>query len=248
MKNHGMNLSQTHGALSTRGSLSKIAFAGLVLLLGINLMVGAQDILTADRYLADVAERYASIKDYQAKILISTSKATMKGSLIHKSPSLLRIDFSQPMDQVISYNGEELTVYIPEYRAVLSQNVGTGSSGVAGASLASAKGLSILRRNYSVAYDSEPGELPLEEGSSELVIKLSLTRKSVAEGFRSLTLSISPSTKLMRRIEGKTIADENVRFDFTDIILDQGIPEARFVYDSPASANRYNNFLFKETD
>jgi len=248
MENREKNVSLMHGIVATKWRRLRIHFACLALLLGASLVAGAQEILTADSYLAGVAERYASIKDYQAKILISSSKATMKGSLIHKSPSLLRIDFSQPMDQVISYNGEELTVYIPEYRAVLSQNVGTTSSGAAGASLASAKGLSILRRNYSVAYDSGPGELPLEEGSTELVIKLSLTRKSVAEGFRSLTLSISPATKLIRRIEGNTIADENVRFDFTDIILDQGIPEARFVYDSPASANRYNNFLFKETD
>jgi len=248
MKKRKMNVSRIPGILTVRWLTLRIAFACLVLLLGISLVVGAQEILTADRYLADVAERYATIKDYQAKILITTTKASMKGTLIHKSPSLLRIDFSQPMDQVISYNGEELTVYIPEYRAVLSQNVGTTSSGAAGASLASSKGLSILRRNYSVAYDSGPGELPLEEGSTEPVIRLSLTRKSVAEGFRSLTLSISPATNLIRRIEGQTIADESVRFDFTDIILDQGIPEARFVYDSPASANRYNNFLFKETD
>jgi hypothetical protein len=47
---------------------------------------------------------------------------------------------------------------------------------------------------------------------------------------------------------GRTIADESLAFDFTEIKLDQGIPEARFAYDSPASANLYNNFLFKDTD
>jgi outer membrane lipoprotein-sorting protein len=93
-----------------------------------------------------------------------------------------------------------------------------------------------------------PGPVPLDEGSAESVVKLILTRRSVSEGFRELKLSVAPGTLLVRRIEGRTIADEQVTLNFTDIVLDQGIPEARFVYDSPASANRYNNFLFKETD
>jgi len=207
----------------------------------------AQDILTAERFLGTVAERYAAIKDYQAKISIESGKTVMRGTVMHKRPNLLRIDFSQPQEQVIAYNGDELTVYLPEYRAVLSQAAAAGSKAPS-ASLASAQGLSLLRRNYAAAYASGPGPVPLAEGSTESVIKLVLTRRSVSEGFRELKLSILPDKLLIRRIEGRTIADEAVVIDFTDIVLDQGIPEARFVYDSPASANRYNNFLFKDTD
>jgi outer membrane lipoprotein-sorting protein len=211
------------------------------------LSLQAQDILTADRFLASVGERYAAIKDYQAKIVIRSSKTEMKGTIIHKNPNLLRIDFAQPEEQVIAFNGEVLTVYLPEYRAVLSQTVSSDSQ-TAAASLASAQGLSMLRRNYGAAYTSGPDPVPLEEGSSELVVKVSLTRRSLSEGFREIQLAITPETKLIRRIEGRTIADEYLKFDFTDIKLDQGIPEARFAYDSPASANLYNNFLFKDTD
>jgi outer membrane lipoprotein-sorting protein len=207
----------------------------------------AQDILTAERFLGTVAERYAAIKDYQAKISIESGKTAMRGTVMHKRPNLLRIDFSQPQEQVIAYNGDELTVYLPEYRAVLSQTAAAGSKAPS-ASLASAQGLSLLRRNYAAAYATGPGPVPLAEGSTESVIKLVLTRRSVSEGFRELKLSILPDKLLIRRIEGRTIADEAVVIDFTDIVLDQGIPEARFVYDSPASANRYNNFLFKDTD
>lgn len=207
----------------------------------------AQDILTAERFLGSVADRYASIKDYQAKISIDSGKSAMRGTIIHKRPNLLRIDFSQPEEQVIAYNGDELTVYLPEYRAVLSQTAASGNKAPS-ASLASAQGLSLLRRNYAAAYVSGPGPVPLDEGSSESVIKLLLTRRSVSEGFRELRISVLPETLLVRRIEGRTIADELVVLNFTDIVLDQGIPEARFMYDSPASANRYNNFLFKEND
>ena len=209
--------------------------------------VFAQDILTAERFLGSVAERYATIKDYKARIAIESGKSAMRGTIMHKRPNLLRIDFSQPEEQVIAFNGDELTVYLPEYRAVLSQSSASGVNPPS-ASLASAQGLSLLRRNYAAAYASGPGPVPLDEGSTESVIKLLLTRRSVSEGFRELKLSILPENLLVRRIEGRTIADELVVINFTEIVLDQGIPEARFVYDSPASANRYNNFLFKEND
>ncbi len=148
---------------------------------------------------------------------------------------------------MIAYNGDELTVYLPEYRAVLSQTSAAGSKTPA-ASIATPQGLALLRRNYAAAYASGPGPVPLDEGSQESVIQLVLTRRSVSEGFRELRLSVTPETLMVRRIDGTTIADEKLIIDLTDIVLDQGIPEARFIYDSPASANRYNNFLFKETD
>jgi outer membrane lipoprotein-sorting protein len=81
-----------------------------------------------------------------------------------------------------------------------------------------------------------------------MVVKLRLTRRLASEGFREIILSINPETRLIRRIEGRTIADALVRFDFTNIRLNVGIPELRFVYDSPASANMYNNFLFRDSD
>jgi len=81
-----------------------------------------------------------------------------------------------------------------------------------------------------------------------MVMKLRLIRRFTSEGFREITLSINPETRLIRRIEGRTIADGDVRFDFTSINTNVGIPEARFIYDAPASANVYNNFLFRDSD
>ncbi len=80
------------------------------------------------------------------------------------------------------------------------------------------------------------------------MIKLRLTRRSISEGFREIIMSVEPESKLIRRLEGRTIADSLVQFDFANTRINQGIPEMRFIYDSPASANMYNNFLFRETD
>jgi outer membrane lipoprotein-sorting protein len=209
----------------------------------------AQEIITAERYMEMVGERYGGIRDYEARIVIRSGNSEMQGTVSHLAPSFLRIDFTSPADQVIVFDGELLTVYLPEYRAILNQSISSGRRpGAAGASLASAQGLSLLRRNYIPAFVTGPDPEPLEPGSGEGVVKLRLTRRSISEGFREIILNIDPEDRLIRRIEGRTIADTQVRFDFSNIRINQGIPEARFIYDSPASANLYNNFLFRDTD
>jgi outer membrane lipoprotein-sorting protein len=196
-----------------------------------------------------VSERYGGIRDYEAKIVVRSGSSEMFGTVSHLSPSFLRIDFTTPAEQVIVFDGELLTVYLPEYRAILNQAITGGRRpGASGASLASAQGLTLLRRNYIPAFITGPAPQPLDAGSEEMVVKLRLSRRSISEGFREISLSIDPATQLIRRIEGRTIADGLVRFDFSNVMINQGIPEQRFIYDSPASANLYNNFLFRDTD
>lgn len=201
---------------------------------------GAQDILTADQFFRQVSERYAGIKDYEASVSVKAGKSVMSGTIFYKAPTWLRVDFTQPAGQTILYNGDNLIVYVPELRATLSQQT-TSSSG---ASAATGEGLKMLGRNYSVGYEKGPGAVPLPGSESESVIRLVLTRNTVAEGFRTIILSIDPARKLIRRMEGVTINGDSITYDFTGIKLDQGIPDTRFLYDAPASANVYNNFLF----
>jgi len=212
-------------------------------------LIFGQEIVTAAKYLEMVSEVYGSIRDYEANIAIRSGSSEMTGVVSHLSPSFLRIDFSRPANQVIVFNGELLTIYLPEYRAVLNQNINQSRRSTAsGAGMASAQGLSMLRRNYVSAFVTGPNPEPLDTNSQERVVKLRLTRSSVSEGFREIILSIDPNTKLIRRIEGRTITETSVRFDFTNVKINQGIPEQRFIYDSPASANMYNNFLFRDSD
>jgi len=208
----------------------------------------SQEIITAERYLETVAERYGSIKDYEAHVVIRSGSTEMNGNLSYLSPSFLKIDFTRPAEQVIVFNGELLTVYLPEYRAVLNQTITPSRRPSVGASLASAQGLALLRRNYVPSFVTGPNPVRLDDKASEEVVKLRLTRRNISEGFREIILSVSPSSRTIRRIEGRTIADTQVQFDFTNIKTNQGIPEARFIYDSPASAYVYNNFLFRDVD
>jgi outer membrane lipoprotein-sorting protein len=201
-----------------------------------------QEIVTAQQYLEQVSEKYSNMRDYEAKIGIQSGGSTMSGTVSHLAPAFLRIDFTSPAEQVIVFNGEQLTIYLPEYRAVLNQTVSSS-----GASMATGRGLSLLRRNYTPSYVTGPAPTPLE-GSGEQAVKLRLIWRAGSENFREIILSISPESKLIRRIEGTTRGGALVRFDFSNIKINQGIPEQRFIYDSPASANMYNNFLFRDTD
>ena len=213
--------------------------------------VFSQEIVTADRFLETVSQRYAGIRDYEAQVAIRSGTTDMTGNLSFLDPFFLRIDFTRPAEQVLVFNGESLTIHIPDLRATLSQAVTPArrtTTPMAGASLASAQGLQLLRRGYVPAFVSGPNPVPIDDRSRDMVVQLRLTRRLPSEGFREIILSVDPESLLIRRIEGRTIADALVRFDFINVRTNLGIPEQRFVYDAPPHANMYHNFLFRESD
>ena len=202
----------------------------------------AQDILTAERFFDEVSERYGKLQDYSARIAITKGQEVMKGKLFYKSPNKLRIDFSEPAEQVLVSDGEELTVYIPKYEVILLQKLKRRSQ-AALANLVSSQGLNILKKNYSVAYQTGPDEAALEEGSREMVRKLRLSSRSTSEGFRQVIVAVGRNG-MIRRITGITLNYEEFVMDLADTVVNQNIPDTRFQYDAPAYANVYQNFLF----
>lgn len=203
----------------------------------------AQGITTASAYFKIVSDYYATIKDYEADFDIKADKQDMSGKVSYKKNNLLRMDFTTPAEQVICFNGDMLTIYLPDAAAVLQQSVKEEGNA---ATLATAVGLALMSRYYSVAYEIGQAPVPLEEGSSEKVVKLVLNRRNTSEAFRFIKLAINAETKLIRRVEAVTTRGESFVFNFTDYKLNQDLTEQRFIYDPPSSANNYNNFLFSE--
>ena len=212
----------------------------------ISTVLFAQNITTASAYFKTISEYYGTIKDYEVDFEIKIEKNESRGKLSFKAPNLLRMDYTNPEEQVICFYGDTLTIYIKEpAEAVLQQQVTPGSAGNA-TNLSTPQGLSLMSRYYTVAYETGQNPEPLEEGSDEMVVKLILSRKSASEAFRYIKLAINNETKLIRRIEAVTPKGEEFVFDFFDYVLNQDLSEQRFVYDAPSSANNYNNFLFTE--
>ncbi len=205
----------------------------------------SQSILTAAAFFQSVSGEYGKINDYEADISLKKQKSVMEGRVSFKRPDLLRIDFTKPSDQVICFNGDTLTIYLSEIPAILNQNVeSTGSNNAA--NLATPQGLSLMSRYYSIAYENGQDAETLEEGSTEQVVKLRLSRRNTTEAFRYIYLSVLPDSKLIRRIVAVTPQNEQYQFDFTNYTINQGISDQRFIYDPPTDANNYNNFLFSE--
>ena len=204
----------------------------------------SQGIVTASDYFKSVSDYYATLKDYEASVEIVADKQEMMGIVSYKKPDLLKIEFSKPQDQVIVFNGEMLTIYLPGSSSVLQQSVQSDKSNAV--SMATSQGLSLLRRYYVIAYEVGQEPLPLENGSNEQVIKLKLSRRNTSEAFQTIKIAINCETNLIRRIEALTPKGETYSFNFLDYKINQDITDQRFIYDPPSSANNYNNFLFSE--
>lgn len=219
----------------------KKTFIALFMLFSASLF--AQSITTASAYFKTISEYYSTLKDYEANFEIKIEKQETAGRLSFKAPDLLRLDYTNPEEQVICYNGDTLTIYLPDSDAVLQQTI---TEDIGAEALTTPQGLSLLSRYYTVAYETGQNAEPLEDGSDEMVIKFILTRKSAAEAFRYINIAVSEQTKLIRRMEAVTPKGEVIMFDFYDYVLNQDITDQRFIYDAPSSANNYNNFLFSE--
>ena len=200
-------------------------------------------IVTANEFLNVVSAQYSTIDDYEANVAISKGKEKMTGIIYYKTPSLLRINFDNPKEQVLVVDKEKLVIYIPKYRVIMQQKL-KKKGGVSGAGMASREGLKILKQNYTVAYLESPDFVPLDESSEEMVIKLKFVWKTADEGFRQLIMCVGENN-LIRRMICVSADYQEMQFDFTDIKTNEGIPETRFEYDSPASANVFENFLFE---
>jgi outer membrane lipoprotein-sorting protein len=218
----------------------------LIYLLLLHIPVGlltAQDIQTAVSFFDELSARYGEVEDYHAELRITREESESTGTIEYRIPNQVRVDFEEPAGQVLVSDGELLQVYIPEHNVVLEQSLRRRSEGAI-ATLANEQGLNLLRQNYSIAYLDTPEAVPLDEGSDEMVIKLRLNWRNSNEGYRQLIISVDDDM-LIRRIIGVTASYEEIQFDFEDVVVNRGIPDSRFDYEAPSSANTFDSFLFE---
>lgn len=214
----------------------------LFLLSAVAVTVPAQEIMTSSEYFSAVSDNYGTIEDYEAEITITRDDEELRGTLYYKSPNLLRIDFSEPEEQVLAVNNDELLLHLPQHHVVMKQDLESHSEATL-ATMASSEGLQLLKNSYSIAFLDSPQLVPLDEDSDETVRKLQLEWREPGEGFRQIIMSVN-TDMMIRRMEGLTAEYEEFRFDFRNIVINQGIPTARFEYESPPSAYNIENFLF----
>jgi outer membrane lipoprotein-sorting protein len=208
----------------------------------------AQEILTASELFGRVSDTYGGFRDYIAELVMTDEHGTMSGTLYYKRPNMILVEFTNPADQILVSDGEYLRVYIPSSNVVHEQSLaGRAVPADAPGGMATEEGLTLMRRNYDIAYLEGPDPVPLDPDSEELVTKLRLERSDSGEGYRELILSIAENL-FIRRIEGVLVDFSEVTFDFLDIQVNQSIPQGQFDYDPPPSASINENFLFRDAE
>lgn len=217
----------------------KKSFLAAALFISTGICAFAQGITTANEFFKVVSDKYATFKDYQAQVEIKIGNTPSSAYITYMAPDKMRMDYTNPENQTIVYDGKKLICYLPDSQSVLTQDAN-------GANPTTSEGLSLLRRYYTVSYEKGQKIVPLDEDSDEMVIKLILWRRTASESFRNIKLSINPETKLIRRIVATTPGGVVYQFDFTHYEIDQGLTEKRFEYNIPSGANNYDNFLFAE--
>ena len=90
--------------------------------------VFAQEITTARDFFKDLSAKYSEIKDYEADVNITIGKSEMTGRISYKRPEMLRIDFSDPAEQVVLFNGNDLTIYLPGSSATTISSSGSSAT------------------------------------------------------------------------------------------------------------------------
>lgn len=215
----------------------------IVLVLTASAYLPAQEITTAAEYFSSVSEHYGTVQDYQAQITISHNDEVMKGIIYYKTPNLLRINFTEPEDQVLVVDGIQLMLFLPIHHVLMIQEI-TRHSEASLATMASEQGLKLFEQNYSVAFLEGPQAMPLEEGSDEMVRKLKLAWRTPGQGFREIEMSVNED-KMIRRLVGITDNYETFQFDFINIQVNQDLPDTRFRFEEPPSAYVIENFLFE---
>ncbi len=219
----------------------------ITLLIAVSISLHGQDIQTATAFFDQMSNRYGEIDDYTADLTVTMEDSELSGTIQYRIPNQMRIDFEEPSGQVMVSDGETLQVYIPQHNVTLEQSLQRRTDADI-ATMANEQGLTLLRSNYSIAFLNTPEPVALNEGDNsddaETVTKLRLNWRTTDQGFRQLIISVTEDF-LIRRIVGINANYEEVQFDFENLRINEGIPETRFDYEAPSSANTFSNFLFE---
>jgi len=215
----------------------------ILLVLSGGLFAQQPDLISAQDIFNKVSDFYAKLNDFQAYLTITKGDTKQSGVLFYNKNNMLKIEFNNPAGQVLLVDRDKIQIYLPSHKTILEQSFKDSRT-----SLASSGGLYLLRSNYIISF-AETGLVPLDKGSAEKVYKLACYPYAGSkEGFKYLIISVFPESNLIRRIEAVNLKNEKIVFDYTNIVLNPGIPYTRYSFDPPNLTNVYPNFLYGDEE
>lgn len=202
---------------------------------------------TAGDFFTKISNKYSEIESYTANFKFTSGvKANIiqEGSISYMSPNLLRLDYTDPENQVLCVNSRKMSLYVPYHQTLFEQTINSEADAKAlETSGLTSQGLLLFKTNYSISYLNGPELEVLDDNNPEEVYKLRLLPRKSSEPFRKIIISITEEGYI-RRVESHTRGDETIILDIVDIDPEAKLTKKIFDYDAPPTATTIKDFLF----
>jgi outer membrane lipoprotein carrier protein len=181
--------------------------------------------IDADELLARVTKKYKALKDFRANVVIATSSPYMgetsssAGVLYSKQPNLVRVEFNEPLEQTVVFDGEYMYVYAPGGAQVLRYpGAGLGYLADLPATIDS------LSTDYDVSLASETGG-----GTYEL----HLNAKREPTTFPEIRMWVDRERLVAVRADFYDAAGNCTSYRFSSYKFNPGLPAGLFSFEVP---------------
>ncbi len=200
-------------------------------------------IVTASSYFNEVSDLYAGLYSYRCDIAVDSDGTSMKGKVAYSRPQLVRVDFTSPSGQMFLFDGSMVQIYLPRQEIILQQNL---TEKDVDDNEISARGLTLFKRYYSIAFEKDATPVPLDSDSDKKVVNLMLHRRATTESFETIRMSIDAESKLILRVIATTARGKTYRFDLSNYNLNANVSSKSFYFEAPSHITAFNNFMFQE--
>lgn len=168
--------------------------------------------------------------------------------MTYKSPNLLRMDYTEPEEQVLNVSATKISIYVPAHGTLFEQTISSEEDAMAlETSGITSQGLALFNSNYAISYVNGPELEVLDEDNPEEVYKLKLVPRKFTEPFQEIIMSLT-SDGFIRRLESTTRTDEKIIFDIVDVDVNASINENTFEYEAPPTATTLTDFLYNQDE
>lgn len=203
-------------------------------------------IMTPDRVVAMISNRFASIDSYYATFVERSGRNIKNGNLISKNPNLFKLEYSRGTnDQQIYSDGKTLWIIIPQKNVVAEQKLDYGSVGA----IYTKEGILKLTSKYNIDFYNERELKPISSfdgsalniagydsssytsGDNRLAYHLLLTPKQAnvsRTGFPSIHLWVGQDGMILR-ILGISTVNVPVEYLFTSFRYNIKLNDRAFV-------------------
>ena len=185
----------------------------------------AGKILTVRFVLKEMQNSLDKLEDFRASFTLKNGDYKNFGGFYYKKPFYLRINGYRDKSKVVS-NGKDLWIYIPKYEVISEQKLITTDEKHKKLLASPHKTLGRLKHDYRFKF-ARGGK------NNKYFYILDLTPRITKIGFKKMRVWVSRTSKLITKIEAKTVNNKSVSLAFKNIKINTGLTKGFFEFEMP---------------